>query len=84
MPFCRKSSEGGEKQNELIEEHGSGALTRRVTRLKRVCNIPKNIFDKRKLENGCEKGRENMGTHTFNEGSSELASGRELTTAHFI
>jgi hypothetical protein len=36
------------------------------------------------LGNGCEEGKENMGAHTFKEGSFELASGRELTTAHFI
>jgi len=31
-----------------------------------------------------KKGRENMRTHSFKEGSSKLASGRELIIAHFM
>jgi hypothetical protein len=69
--FHKKSLEGGEKRNEFIkEELGSEALTRRVTRLKRVCNIPKTIFEKRKLTNGCKERKLNKGAHTFKEGSS--------------
>jgi hypothetical protein len=59
-------------------------LTRKIIRLKRVCNIIKTIFDIRKSRNGCKEGRENMGTHTFKDRSFELISGRELITAHFI
>jgi hypothetical protein len=62
----------------------SKALTRRVIRLKKVYNIPKTIFDKRKPGSGCEEIRKNMKAYTFKEGSSELASGRELTIAQFI
>jgi hypothetical protein len=72
-----KFLKGGEKQNEFIgEEPRSRGLTKRVIRLKRVYNIPKNIFEKRKLED--------MGSHIFKEGSFEIASGRKLTTSHFI
>jgi len=57
IAFYKKYSKGGEKRNELIEkELRSGALTMRVTQLKRVCNIPETIFEKRKLRNGCEEG----------------------------
>jgi hypothetical protein len=84
-PFCKKSSKGREKRNKFIEkEPRLGALTKRVTRLKRVCNITKTIFDIRNLGNGCKEGKENMGTHTFKDGSSKLTSGKELTTAHLI
>jgi len=85
IPFYRKSSEGREKQNEFIEKESRlGALTKIITQVKRVYNIPKIVFDKRKLGNGCEEGRKNMGAHTFKEGSSKLTSGRELMIAHFI
>ncbi len=85
IPFYKKSLKGRGKRNELIEEElRSEALTKRITQLKRVCNIPETIFDKRKLGNGCEERRENMGAHAFKEWSSKLASGKELMTTHFI
>jgi hypothetical protein len=37
-----------------------------------------------KLGNECKERRENRGFHTFKEGSSKLASGRELTITHFM
>jgi hypothetical protein len=37
-----------------------------------------------KLGNECEEGRENTRPHNFKEQSSKLASGKELTTAHFM
>jgi hypothetical protein len=49
-----------------------------------VYNIIETIFDIRKLRNGCEERRQNMGAHTFKDKSFELASGRELKIAHFI
>jgi len=56
IPFCKKSSKRREKRNKFIEkEPRSGALTKRVTRLKRVCKITKTIFDIRDLGNGCKE-----------------------------